>query len=320
MVNSKDSEKLILITGASGQYGRLAVEKLLAKGVEPSALLLVTRNPAKLDTFAAKGAAVRKGSFDDAVEGLAKAFAGADVMLFIATSRTGARLPQHKNAVDAAVLAGVSHIVYTSIVGAHKEQPTALVAQEHRATEMMLQSSGLAWTALRDSQYAEAVSDVAIGPALQSGSLRINAGYGRIALISRDDCVAAAVAILADPAHHRNRFYDITGPELLSWQDMANQVSAITGIEIAYKAISDEDQFALFDQMGIPRHAVDDLVVKGFPWNSSDMVSFGKATRLGEMSTISNDVERLTGVKPRTFIEIASQSLAAGMKQPSAVP
>lgn len=127
-------ENRILITGASGQYGRLAIEGLLAKGVSPSSLLLLTRDPAKLSNYASNGAYIRKGSFDDPVDELAEAFTGADIMLFISTSRAGQRLPQHQAAVDAAVKAGIKHIVYTSILSAHLENPTALVAKEHRAT------------------------------------------------------------------------------------------------------------------------------------------------------------------------------------------
>lgn len=129
----------------------------------------------------------------------------------------------------------------------------------------MLQSSGLAWTALRDSQYAEAMTDVAAGPAIEARRLRSNAGDGRIAFISRNDCVAAAVAVLANPMPHRNKAYDITGPELLSWHDVANIISTVTGISIEYEYLNDDEQLAVFDQMGIPREPIDDVVTGYVP-------------------------------------------------------
>lgn len=124
----------ILVTGAAGQYGGLVVDGLLARGIQPSSLLLLTRDPTKLSHHASRGVEIRKGSFDDPVSELAESFAGAHTMLLISTSRAGKRLPQHQTAIDAAVEAGVSHIVYTSIVSTHVDMPTALVGKEHKAT------------------------------------------------------------------------------------------------------------------------------------------------------------------------------------------
>lgn len=126
----------ILITGAAGQYGRLVVEGLLSKGISPSSLLLLTRTPSKLAEYASLGVDIRKGSFDDPLPDLAVSFAGAETMLLISTSRAGQRLPQHQNAINAGVKAGVKHIVYTSFLSAHLEDPTALVGKEHKATGM----------------------------------------------------------------------------------------------------------------------------------------------------------------------------------------
>ncbi|KAL1624735.1 hypothetical protein SLS56_007711 [Neofusicoccum ribis] len=307
----------ILITGASGQYGRQAVDRLLERGTPPSALLLLTRQPSKLSAYAARGLSIRQGSFDDPVATLAAAFAGATTMLLISTSRAGARLPQHQTAIDAAVRAGVRHVVYTSIVSAERADPTALVGQEHRATEAMLRAAdaqaGLAWTALRDAQYADAMADVAAPAAVADGVLKSNSGEGCVAFVARADCVAAAVAVLADPEPHAGRAYAITGPELLSWRDAARMMGEVAGRGpegVRFEPLSDDEMFAMFDALGIPREPVDDLVVKGIPWNSSDMVSFGKATRLGEMAVISGDVEMLTGRKPRGLREMLEESFA----------
>lgn len=129
----------------------------------------------------------------------------------------------------------------------------------------MLKASGVHWTALRDAQYAEAMTDVAGPPALQAGVLRANAGDGRMAFVGRDDCAAAAVAVLADPVPHRNKAYSITGPDLLSWGEAAQilgEAAAVTSHQpLRYEALTDEEQLAVFDAMGIPREAVDYNVV-----------------------------------------------------------
>lgn len=128
-----DAQKF-LITGASGQYARLALEGLQTKGIHPSSCVLVTRRPSDLEHYATQGATVRQGSFDDPLDELAAAFAGTDIMLLIATSKAGKRLPQHRRAIEAAQKAGVSHIVYTSFVGVDLLDHSALVVKEHRAT------------------------------------------------------------------------------------------------------------------------------------------------------------------------------------------
>ncbi|KAL0264467.1 hypothetical protein SLS55_000417 [Diplodia seriata] len=317
---SNGTNTKILITGASGQYGRLAVEGLLARGIPPSSLLLLTRNPTKLSAYAQRGLCIRQGSFDDPVASLAAAFAGASTMLLISTSRAGARLPQHRTAIEAAAAAGVAHVVYTSIVSAERAAPTALVGREHRDTEAMLKeisasatAGAMKWTALRDAQYAEAMADVAAPAAVEAGALRCNSGDGKVAFVARADCVAAAVAVLCDPAPHADRAYAITGPELLSWRDAARVMGDVAGRGsdgVVFESLTDEEMFATFDAVGIPREPVDDLVVGGYPWNSSDMVSFGKATRLGEMEVISGDVEMLTGRPPKSFREVLEESWA----------
>lgn len=125
----------------------------------------------------------------------------------------------------------------------------------------MLRTSGVYWTALRDAQYAEAITDVAGPPAFRTGILQVNAGEGTMPLICRDDCAAAAVAVLADPAPHRNKAYHITGPEQLSWGDMAKIMGEMVGKHIRYEPVTDDEQLAFFDAMGVPREPIDDYVV-----------------------------------------------------------
>ncbi len=287
----------VIVSGASGNYGRLAVSGLLER-VPAGDLILMSRRPEKLAELAARGAIVRHGDFDDPAS-LVSTFAGGEKLLMISTGRVGKRLPQHGNAIRAAAQAGVRHIVYTSFVNAGAANP-ALVAKEHGATEEMLRRSGLAWTAMRDSQYADAMVEVAAPLAIESGRWFASAREGKIGFVTRRDCVASAVAVLTT-AGHENKTYDITGPELLSFRQVAALAAEMSGKPVEYTVVDDEGMYKMFDALGVPREAVDDHVVNRVPWSSNDMVSFERAIREGFLEVLSNDVERLTGRKPQSL-------------------
>lgn len=294
----------IVVTGASGAFGRRAAELLLEK-TGPSDLILTTRKPEQLAGFAARGVRVRKADFDHP-ETLPAAFEGGDRMLLISTARVGTRVGQHRNAVEAAVRAGVRHIVYTSVMGADKPANPAIVKLDHRATEEIIERSGAAWTFLRDSQYAEAIAQAVIPPALAMGVLPSNCPDGPIAFVSREDCVATAVGVLTQPGHE-NRAYELSGPERLSFRKAVEMAVAMTGRPIELKPVSDEEMFAYFDSLGVPRHA-SDLVPQGpIPWSSDDMVSFGASIREGYFDVLTDYVERITGRAPRPLREVLLQ-------------
>lgn len=304
----------ILITGASGNYGAAAAQGLLDQGVPPEDLILLSRSPAKLAPFAEQGCEVRHGDFDG---DMVTALKGADRMLLISTGRVGRRVPQHSNAIRAAAEAGVRHVIYTSFVGVSDDNP-ALVIRDHGGTEAALRASGLAWTALRDSQYSDALTDAAAPLALATGVWRSSTHDGRVALVTREDCVACAVAVLAG-AGHEHRVYDITGPDRLRFRDVSDIVSEITGRRIDYQDVSADDMYAMFDAMGVPRDAIDDHVVQSFAWSSDDMVSFETAIRTGHFDVISDDVEALTGRKPESFRSFALRRAESLRAVPSSV-
>lgn len=292
----------IAITGASGQYGRLATARLIAAG-RARDLILMTRSPDKLADLAAQGCEVRYGDYDRP-ESIAPALAGAERMLLISGTRVGARVVQHLAAIDAAKAAGVRHVAYTSFIGIDDPANPAEVRHDHFATEQAIKASGLAWTMLRDAHYADAMIVMAGPGVMASGEWVSNAGEGREAMVWREDCVDCAVAVLAGPESesggHEGRTYDITGPDLQTFGEVAALMAEVTGRRIAYRSVSDAEQYVLFDAMGIPRRPVDDLSVAGIPWNSDDMVTFGRAIREGFLEVCSGDVERLLGRPARS--------------------
>ena len=199
----------IVVTGASGAFGRMATELLLQR-VPASELILVTRNPAGLAQLAAQGVQVRFGDFDKR-NSLNEAFAGAQRMLLISTLDVGERRRrQHQTAIEAARQAGVEHVVYTSSAGMHPHSPAFVIA-DHLATEELIRKSGATYTILRDSQYAEVIATMIAPLAVATGRWESSAGEGCMAFVSKKDCVAVAAAVLTTPGHE-GAIYEITGP------------------------------------------------------------------------------------------------------------
>jgi NAD(P)H dehydrogenase (quinone) len=282
-----------VITGASGAFGRMVTE-LLLQGTPPSELILVTRKPDALAHLAARGAQVRYGDFDDG-DSLAAAFAGGERMLLISTLDVGERRRrQHTAAVGAAVAAGVQHIAYTSSVGIHPRSPAFVVA-DHLYTEELLRRCGVAFTILRDSQYAEVVATMIAPQALASGKWVTSAGEGCMAFVSKKDCVAVAAAVLSTPGHE-GAVYEITGPELLSFRDAAALAAEISGRPIEYVVVSHEEKQATFDAAGIPRRYVEGVLhEQSGPWASDEMMSYERALGEGYFAVCSRHVELITG-------------------------
>ena len=296
----------LIITGASGQFGRAAVEGLL-ECVPAGDLILLTRSPAKLADFSTRGCDVRQGDYDDP-ESMRQAFAGGEKMLTLSAVKVGFRIPQHSRAIEAAVAAGVGQIVYTSFIG-FEGADTSLAVSDHRATEEMLFESGADWTILRNSQYIDAVIEAQAPHALRSGKWIASAAEGKLAQVAREDCVRAAIAVMAEDGH-RNTTYNITGPDLLSFREIAAIIAEVAESPLEYTVVDDEGMYAFFDSLGIPREAVPDQVVNAIPWSSDDMVSFERAIREGHFAVISDDVERLTGRKPVSLREFARRRKA----------
>lgn len=296
----------IVITGASGQYGRLATQGLIERGLARD-LILMTRTPAKLADMAALGCEVRYGDYDHPAS-MVSAMAGADKLLLISGTRVGARVAQHQAAIDAAEAAGVGHVVYTSFIGIDDPANPAEVRHDHIETERLIRASGLAFTFLRDAHYADAMILMAGPGVMASGQWISNAALGKEAMVWRDDCAACAVAVLTG-AGHENRTYDITGPELQDFAEVTALMAELTGVPLEYVAVDDEAQYAIFDAMGIPRRPVDDQYVGAIPWNSDDMVTFGAAIRGGFLAICSDDVERLLGRPARSVRQMIAENV-----------
>ena len=292
----------IVISGASGAFGRMAAERLLTK-VKPAQLVLVSRNPGALAQFAAQGVQVRFGDFDQP-ESLREAFAGADKLLLISTLDVGERRRrQHKTAIAAAIAGGVGHVIYTSSVGIHPHNP-AFVIEDHLFTEEALRRSGLPFTFMRDAQYAEVITTMIAPGAIAAGEWQSSAADGCMAFVSKKDCVESAVAVLTSPGHE-GAVYEITGPELLSFGDCARIAAEVTGKPIRFLNVSHEAMQARFDAAGVPRRHIEGTVhAAAGAWGSEEMMSYERGIREGYFAVASHHVKLLTGRPARSLREV----------------
>jgi NAD(P)H dehydrogenase (quinone) len=281
------------ITGASGHLGRLTTEALLER-VDSGDVVLVTRDPSKLSDAAARGVEVRQGDFSEPA-GLETAFSGIDRLLLISTTVIRERVPGHLAAVDAARRAGVRHVLYTSCIRPEPENPM-VVAADHRATEESLLGSGLEWSFLRNSIYAE-YRVPAASQAIAAARHVHNSGDGSVSYVSRVDCAAAAAGGLAGAARP-GRAYDITGPEAITAAELAALASELSGRPIEVVAVDDDAYVA-----GLVEHAnMPDQVAR-------DVASFGTSARLGFGATVGDGVEELSGRPPRSFRDVLTAHL-----------
>jgi NAD(P)H dehydrogenase (quinone) len=216
----------IIISGASGKLGALAVKDLLASGVAAQNLILVSRTPDTLAAYAKLGASTRFGDFAKP-ESLSAAYAGGTRLLLISIGPGAVPRPvAHGHAIDAAKAAGVKQIAYTSWLGISKGD-TQGIAVDHVATEALLRNSGVAYTFLRNSLYMENVLPQAVKMVSERKATLPN-GEILIGYVTRGDCAAAAAAAVSTPGHD-NKSYDITGPELIGVRQIAAAVTAATG-------------------------------------------------------------------------------------------
>jgi len=282
----------IVVTGATGQLGRLIVEHLLNRGVAPAEITAVGRNTGRLAELAASGVGTAVIDYTDPAS-LEAAFAGADVLMLVSGSEVGQRVAQHTNAITAAVAAGVGRIVYTS---APKADTSALIlAPEHKATEEALHASGIRVTILRNGWYTENYAS-AVQQARENGVYLTSAGDGRVASASRTDYAEAAAVVLSTPGHE-NVTYELAGDVAWTGTDMAAALAEVVGSPVVFTSVTPEEHSAILTGAGLDGGTV------GF------VVALDGNTRDGLLAGGTNDLSTLIG-RPTTPLIDGLRSVA----------
>lgn len=270
----------ILISGAGGQLGRQVVGRLVAAG-HGGRIVAGTRDPEKLGDLAGPGIEVRRLDWTDEAS-LPVALAGIDRLLLISGDQLPHRAENQLRVVRAAVAAGVKHISYTSMRSPER-YPHIPIAPSHLATEEAIKASGIAYAILQNLWYPDNLIDT-LKRAIGAGRWDTSAPDGKVAYVSREDCAAAAAAVLAAPVAPTGTFV-ITGSEALSPRDIAVLATSLTGKPIEVGTLSDEQLAAGLNAAGLPQFVID-LVV-----------GIDKLNRDGGAAEVSSDFEKLTGRK-----------------------
>ena len=283
----------IAISGAGGQLGRGVLRHAAAR-VSPSDIIAVTRDPEKLEAVAPRGVRVRKGDFRDP-SSLPAVFAGVEHLLIIPLPdlMPGVRPPLHREAITAAVAAGVRHITYVSTVGARTGTRDAIL-ETHFATEQALISSGASWTFLRMAPYTDFLLDNA-NAALTSGTYAAVAGAPSASVV-RDNVAAAAAGVLTT-AGHEGVTYHATGPVALNGEAIAEVLSGIAGVPIRFSPLTISQFEANLTGAGLPVPMIDVLS------------RFQAAARDGFFDLVTHDVERLSGTPAESIGDFLARNL-----------
>lgn len=237
---------MIIVTGASGQLGRLVIEVLL-KILPASEIVAAVRNPEKVADLAARGVQVRQADYDQPAS-LASAFKGANKLLLISASEVGRRVPQHRAVIDAAKAAGIGLLAYTSIL--HADTSPLPLAAEHKETESLIRASGLPAVILRNSWYTENYL-AGIPAALQYGVLLGSAGAGKVASAARADYAEAAAAVLTQ-VNQAGRIYELAGDEAYTLDELAGEIAQQSGKAVAYQNLPESEFKAALLGAGLP--------------------------------------------------------------------
>lgn len=246
---------MILVTGATGQFGLKAIDHLLNKGVNASEISALVRDAAKAQSLKDKGIELQVGDYTD-YDSLVKAFQGVDKLLLISSNDRGAvenRTAHHMNVIKAAKDAKMKHIVYTSFVRKPKFEESAIAAfqNSHVQSEQFLKDSDINYTILQNGIYLEMIPIFAGGKVTETGVIMYPAQDGKASWVLREELAEAAAHVLTTEGHE-NKIYPLTNTESVSFEEIAKELSGTLGKEIQYQSPSVDDFESILKQFGVP--------------------------------------------------------------------
>ena len=270
----------IAVTGVTGNLGGMVSRLCKKNGIEVRNL---ARNVEKAEKLGFSN--VFKSSYDKS-EDTVKSLEGIEVLFMVSGSENPNRVQQHKDFIDAAKIAGVSHVIYLSFYNASKNSIFTL-GRDHYATEEYIKENGFKYTFLRDNFYADFFVDLC----REYGEIKGPAGNGKVSAVVRSDVSEVVAKILENPGKCENQTLNMTGPEELSMDEIVKTVSKYFGKEIKYIEETVEEAYE------------SRKIWKAEQWEYDSWVSTYTAIAENEQSGISNDIEKVLGRKATSLVE-----------------
>ncbi len=285
--------KPILVTGATGQLGKLVVEALLTR-TEAQNITVVVRQPEKAAEWAKQGVAIVRGDYEN-YPSLVAAFKDTEKLYFISSNDKANRFDHHKNVVNAAVETGVKHLFYTSAHRKSDSPDSLLTSDAHWQTDALIKATGLRYTILKHSLYAELLPFFMGNQVLETDSIVLPAGDGRSAYATRADLAAAGATVLTTNGHD-NKEYNLSSQVAYSFQDIAQIMTRLAGKDIRYVDLPADGYAKQMHKQGQSEKSL------------AGIIHFCEALIRGEFDFPSTDLESLLGRKPQSvsqFLQIA---------------
>ncbi|MGC1308560.1 MAG: SDR family oxidoreductase [Phormidesmis sp.] len=291
---------MILITGATGTNGQEVIKQLAAKGITVRALV---RSLEKGEALKEYDVELVEGDFSDPAS-LEAALQGVDKALMLPPIAPDAVELQH-NFIEAAKKAGTRYIVKFSAIGAAPDSPMRL-GRWHGDAEQLLTDSGIAYCTLRPNGFMQ--NFLAFGQSIANqGVFAQPGGQSSISHIDVRDIAAAIVETLLDDTVHAGKTYTLTGPESLSFDQVAEIFSTVLGRPVKYIAQT-------------PEEFKGNMVAWGQPeWLADTFNEMFALYRTGWGAEVTEDFTTITGRQPHTFEQFVQDNRQAFEPEAAAV-
>jgi uncharacterized protein YbjT (DUF2867 family) len=278
------SNKLkVLVTGATGNTGSLLVPALLRENVD---VRIFVRDEAKAKPLQDLGAEVATGDLDEpgtilpAVKNVDK--------IYLLTWNGETQLQQAENVINAAKYEGVPHIVRHSMWGPDNSR---IIKQGYKIEEM-IKSSGLPWTILKPTFYMQNTM-MAAQTISSDGVIYWDMKDGKLGMIDVRDIADSAFAVITGEGHE-GKSYILTGPEAISFNDVAKTFSRVLDKEVKYVDVPGDASLQAMTGMGVPE------------WIAKGYVELSEGFSENFANSTTKNVEILTGHAARSFEQFAN--------------